>query len=363
MIKGYWYAKGSAARTSATLQVNDLGRYAVELEDGIILRGEFSHLKVSDRLGNVERKVSLDDGSIFSSLENDSLDLLFKGTQKVNGTIHYLETHLRWIAVAFMVTLFTAFSFFKWGVPWTSEKIAHALPYETNRLISMGSIDFFDKYMFNESNISQEKQALIREHFNEKIAPLSSEDDTDIIYTLHFRSWEMGDQKIPNALALPSGDIIVTDKFIELTKDQDEIDAVLLHEMGHVVHRHGLEMLIEGTFITVAVMMISGDGSGFGDMGVGLGSALVSSSYSRGHESEADLYAFNKMLVSKIDPASFSHIMNRMTAFMNEESNQSKSMQDEKFLDYFASHPSTIERVELANRYSECFKEGLTICK
>ena len=42
-----------------------------------------------------------------------------------------------------------------------------------------------------------------------------------------------------------------------------------------------------------------------GDMGIGLGSALVSSAYSRGHESEADKYAFDKMLKSGIDPKSF----------------------------------------------------------
>jgi predicted Zn-dependent protease len=122
-------------------------------------------------------------------------------------------------------------------------------------------------------------------------------------------------------------------------------------------------MLIEGTFITVAVMMMTGDGSGMGDMGVGLGSALVSSAYSRGHESEADLYAFNKMLKAGIDPKSFSNIMNRMTAYMSEDDNQTEEVKEEDFLDYFASHPSTEERVELSNRYAECFKQGLTLCK
>jgi len=73
-------------------------------------------------------------------------------------------------------------------------------------------------------------------------------------------------------LALPSGDIVLTDKFIELSENQDEIDAVLLHEMGHVIHRHGLEMVIEGTLVTVAGMLIVGDSNGLADMGVELGS-------------------------------------------------------------------------------------------
>ena len=365
MIKGYWHPKGSALQLDAQLSINDLGRYALEVEYGTVYRGDVSSLELSERLGNVKRKVTLENGSIFVTDNNDALDVIFQDKQKINGFIHYLETHLGWISVALVVTVISAFSFFKWGIPWTSEKIAHALPYETNRVVSIGSMKFLDKYMFDESNVSKEMQEKISKHFYAKIAPLSLKDEDEIVYKLHFRSWTMGDEKIPNALALPSGDIIVTDKFIELSKNQDEIDSVLLHEMGHVVHRHGLEMMIEGTFITVAVMMISGDTSGVGDMGVGLGSALVSSSYSRKHESQADLYSFKKMLLVGIDPKSFSTIMNRMTEYMSkfEDNNKSIKQSDDTILDYFASHPSTKERVELANRYSECFKQGLTVCK
>ena len=374
MIRGHWHKKGSAARESALFFAHkDTGRYAIELEDDRVLRGELTHLKISERLGNVERKITLEDGSVFATHENDTIDKIFKSKQKINGVIHYLETHLRWIAVAFVVTVFTGFSFFKWGIPWASQVIAHSLPQKTNELISSSTMDFLDKYMFEESNLSRERQEEIIKHFELKLAPLSLEDDNEINYTIHFRSWEMGDQKIPNALALPSGDIILTDKFVELSSSQDEIDSVLLHEMGHVVHRHGLEMLIEGTFMTVAIMMISGDEAGMlGDMGIGVGSALLSSSYAREHESEADLYAFNKMLKAEIDPKSFSLIMNKMVAFMEESKSSSKENNSTKeeptednknILDYFASHPSTEQRVDLANRYSECFKEGLTVCK
>jgi len=359
LANGNYYEKGSAARVSAVFSVNDLGHYAIELENATVHRGDLSHLKVSERLGNVERKITLENGSMFTTLDNDAIDIMFKGKQKINGFVHYLETNMKWIIVAVVIAILTAFSFFKWGVPWASEKIAHALPYETNELIASGTMDFLDEYMFDESNLSEERREQIHLHFKEKLAKLSVEDDNEIEYKLHFRSWTMGGEEIPNALALPSGDIILTDKFVELAENQDEIDSVVLHEMGHVVHRHSLEMLIEGTFVTVAVMMMTGDGSGMGDMGIGLGSALVSSAYSRGHESEADLYAFKKMLKAGIDPKSFSNIMNRMTTYMTEDENTTK----EDFLDYFSSHPSTQKRVDLANRYSECFKQGLTVCE
>jgi predicted Zn-dependent protease len=52
-----------------------------------------------------------------------------------------------------------------------------------------------------------------------------------------------------------------------------------------------------------------------------------------------------------------------MTEFMAIDSNLTESdTKDGEFLDYFSSHPTTQKRVELANRYSECFKQGLTTC-
>jgi len=355
MIEGQWHEKGSATQKNATFFLSKLG-YSLTLEDGSIYVGDSAKLKVSERLGNVLRKIILEDDSLFVSADNDAIDILFKDRQKPYGVLHRLETHLRWITMAVLLTLFTGFAFFKWGIPWASERLAHALPYKTNQLISINSMEFLDKYMFDDSTLAQTRQDTIRKHFKERIAILSQNEDIDIEYRIHFRAWNMGKKAIPNALALPSGDIVVTDKFITLSTNQDEIDSVLLHEMGHVVHRHGLEILIEGTFITVAVMLIAGDTSGMGDLGVGLGSALVSSAYSRGHESQADMYAFTHMLRAGIDPDSFGNIMNRMTEYMG------KIEVNNNIMDYFSSHPSTKARVELAKQFSQCFKEGLKVC-
>ncbi|MDM5263648.1 M48 family metallopeptidase [Sulfurovum sp. XTW-4] len=363
MINGKWYAQGSAASLDATLAVTSEHTYVIRVENGAVYEGSLSVLNVDNRLGNTERKITLEDGSIFATKENDLIDKIFKKHLLSNGIIHTLESKLRWVFVALVITVFTTFGFFKWGVPWSSTKIAHLLPHETNELIATHTLEFLDKYIFKKSKISQSKMEEIRQHFTSTLVPLS--EDQEINYRVHFRLWRDGNVSIPNALALPSGDIILTDKFVELSKSQDEIDSVLLHEMGHVIHRHTLKMVIESTFITVATMMIVGDSNGLADMGVGLGSLLVSSSYSRGHESEADIYAFEQMLAAKIDPIAFSDIMNRMMSYMERPSKNDKNSEtsDEDVLDYLSSHPATKERVEVAQQYSQCFKKGLTTCE
>ena len=60
----------------------------------------------------LKRKIRLEDGSVFGTPDNDAVDIFFKGEQKVNAFVHYLETHLKWIAVAVIVAIFTAFAFF-----------------------------------------------------------------------------------------------------------------------------------------------------------------------------------------------------------------------------------------------------------
>ena len=360
IIHGKWHSVGSAAQSVAALYIED-DDYRLEIDGGQTYSGELQSLQVSDRLGNVERKITLEDGSIFASQDNDAIDRLFKDHTKLNNFIHAIESHIGLVAIATLLTITFAFSFFKWGVPWASTKIAHALPQKTNELIAGETLKFLDKYMFEESKLDVEKIEYIREHFRSTLIPLD-EKNNSINYKLHFREWNDGEAGIPNALALPSGDIILTDEFVKLSENQDEIDAVLLHEMGHVVRRHTLEMVIESAFVTTAVMLITGDNNGLADMGLGLGSLLVSTNYSRNHETEADLYAFEHMLVAKIDPQAFSDIMNRITESI-EEINDEKSEEDEGgILDYLSTHPSTAKRVEQAKRYSKCFQIGMIIC-
>ncbi len=372
MINGKWHAQGSAAQSDATLRSADGVSFYLDVSDGANYTGALNTLKVSDRLGNVERKVTLEDGSIFATSDNDAIDMLFNKHSSTNGLLHRIESHMGWVFTALIVTIFTTVAFFKWGLPWGSEKIAHALPHETNQLIANNTLKFLDRYIFDKSQLDSERQDQIREHFKTKIAPLSAGEDSEIEYKLHFRSWNDGSDGIPNAFALPSGDIILTDKFVELSKGQDEIDSVLLHEMGHVVRRHTLQMVIEGTFVTVIVMVVTGDSNGLADMGLGLGSLMLSSNYARDHESEADLYAFEHMLAAKIDPVAFSTIMNRMTEYMealdsdsktkNKDDNNTVKEDEKTVLDYLSSHPPTEQRVEIARQYSECFKKGMTTC-
>ncbi len=333
--------------------------------------GQLSQINIGDRLGNTQRKLMLQNGYVFSTHDNDSIDALFKSSNAnhfLSSVLHRIESHIGWVITALLVVLLTVFAFFKWGVPWASTQVAHALPEQANHFIADKTLEFLDEYFFEETQLSEEKTQAIKTHFFSQLVPLDDVEHSRK-YQLHFRAWNQNGTSIPNAFALPSGDIILTDKFVELAQHQEEIDAVLLHEMGHVVHRHSLQMLIESTFVATVVVLATGDSSGLVDMGLGLGSLLVSSHYVREHELEADDYAFNQMLRAGINPIAFSNIMRRITDYTgNPEPADDEVLADNAeqetnvLIDYLSTHPSTQERIEKANKYIACYEKNLTVC-
>ncbi|MBX2809057.1 MAG: M48 family metallopeptidase [Cellvibrionaceae bacterium] len=367
IIQGNWYYQGSAAQTAATLHCRGED-FTLQTAAGARIHGKLADFTVSDRLGNIERKLSLEDGSVFATADNASIDRLFAKSNTFNGLIHRLESHMSSVLVALVLTLASGFSFVKWGIPWAATHIAHALPHKTNELIAAHSLEFLDKALFEPSQLRDDETSRIRQHFQQVLLPLEAKSQ-DINYRLHFRQWRHRQQGIANAFALPSGDLILTDALVTLSQNQDEIDAVLLHEMGHVVHRHSLQRVIESTLIATIIMLLVGDVNSIADIGLSVGSLLISGNYSREHESEADRYAFEKMLHANINPQAFADVLTRIAAHMDAliidnapRASDGEKNASEILMDYLSSHPNTEARVKQALRYQHCFTLGLTSC-
>lgn len=382
MIIGKCYSAERSDFLSAKFQAEG-DRYQLFINDALTASGELAELKIANRLGSIARKITLPGGSVFETTDNDAVDAaLAKSTQSSGfmDFVHVLERNLALAIFAVFITIAVGFAGFKWGVPAVSHTIAHALPESANKMISSNVLEFLDKHYFEESELTQARQEKIEQHFIENIVPLYAAAETPNL-TLHFRRWDIGDKHIPNALALPSGDIIATDRFIELTESQAEIDIVLLHEMGHVIERHSLEQVIEVSTLALAVTAIFGDVSWLADMGVGMGSFLVSGFYSRRHETEADIFAYQHSLGANIPPESMGVILMKMERDMRYQREQKEALagHQKKGKDtgvrvginsdegpsgtsYFSTHPSSEERIRIANHYQNCFEQRLHQC-
>jgi len=362
-IFGQLYAADSAARSDAVLVIND-DQFQLYVNNQLNLTGELSEIKTSDRLGNLERKLNFSDGTVFTTQDNDSIDNTFKTT---SSWLHKIESNLAWVSVASVVLIVTIFVVFRWGIPWLGHTVAHSLPTSVGESIGASTLDFLDDSFLSESLLEQDRRESIRSHFSQTLVP-KNRIDPEITYTLHFRAWGKGDGAVANALALPSGDIILTDRFVEQAANQDEIDSVLLHEMGHVEHRHTLEMVTQSALMAIVLTVVTGDASGIADLGIGLGSLLVTVGYARNVESEADAFAFKQMLRSNIDPIAFANIMSKISGHTKNDGSNSIEVSSGKesnrtsIMDYLSTHPLTEQRINEAKRFSTCFHKGDLKC-
>ncbi len=350
-IIGYWYPTDSSARHDAELYTNDGIHYTLITKDNNDLQGMIVNLSVSDRLGNIPRKITLEDRSVFETQNNDEIDLLLQKSGHKDNSLHFLhilETNVLWIATSLVLTIVIGFAGIRWGLPWASEKIAYILPISVTEQISTGTLDILDKYILEPSELSETRKQAIQEHFTKTLLSVQTE---QFNYRLYFRQLE----DLPNAFALPSGQIIITDKLIEMADNQQEIDSVLLHEIGHVVHRHGLQQIIHGSIVTIAITMFAGDATAVEEMIVALPTFLLESNYSRKNESEADEYAFQKMVKLGIDPVYFASMFEKM---MELKDAPDDSIDEEEYGEFLSTHPSSPKRMQRAREYSDKYFNG-----
>lgn len=138
---------------------------------------------------------------------------------------------------------------------------------------------------------------------------------------------------IPNAFALPGGRIYFHSALLNAARAPDEFAGVLAHEIGHVVHRDGMEQLISTAGTGALIGFILGDLTGL-SVAAGLGAAIIDTRFSRDSERQADLYAVEVARRLDFNPAALAVLLGRV----DQESAFSRA------LALLSTHPLTQDR-------------------
>ena len=125
-----------------------------------------------------------------------------------------------------------------------------------------------------------------------------------------------------NAFALPGGEIGVYSGILPILKTDAQLAAVLGHEVGHVIARHGNErvsesMLAQGGLEVADLLSGSAAPEKKQILMTGLGLGLQYGyllPYSRTHESEADLIGLKLMSKAGFDPRQAIEVWKNMAA-------------------------------------------------
>jgi len=124
---------------------------------------------------------------------------------------------------------------------------------------------------------------------------------------------------------------------VKLTANDDELAAVLAHELGHIERRHGLQSVLRNSTALVVVSTVTGDLSTLSTFSATLPFLLLQYGYAREFETEADTYAVGLLKEAKIDPSSLANILSEL------EQARPKAGPD---FSYLSTHPSTTARIQ-----------------
>jgi peptidase M48-like protein len=349
-IQGTWYDGKTSHQVPAIVEVDNAGRcFVLDASTKILLiEVPVSEVQIPSRIGRAPRFLSFPCSGKFETSDHGKVDGLMAIHQsgRYRRWIHSLESRKSWVLLAFVVVITMVFGAVRFGVPATAKRVAFLLPTSIGDLASDQALSMLDKSLLSPSELEDKHRKEILQSF---MPVLSSHSRIDI--TIKFRR---GGSLGANAFALPSGTIIFTDEMVRIAKHNEELTAVLSHEIGHVVHRHGLRMLIQDSLLAFIAVLITGDASGVAEIFLSLPIVLTERAYSRGFEEEADQYTRLFLNKEQIPLCRFASLLLRIEeerfSKMNTGEKQSKKdmakVKENKWLDYLSTHPDTSKRIE-----------------
>lgn len=154
-----------------------------------------------------------------------------------------------------------------------------------------------------------------------------------------------------NAFACGDGSIRVYSGLMDVMND-DELMAIIGHEIGHVVHQD-TKKAMKNAYLAAAARGLLGSAGSIGAIASSslgdLGEAFVSSQYSQKQEFQADDYGFQFAIATGHDKYSMYSALNKLVSL-------SSGTQASRVQKMFSSHPDSAERAAKIKAKADALK-------
>jgi Zn-dependent protease with chaperone function len=286
-------------------------------------------VEITDAIGSAPRLVRFPDGGCCEPIDPPAFADALAAQGIGRSRLSAWEQSPRGIVVSLFTLVVVATMAYRLALPAMARVVANRLPDAAVTRLSRHTLGALDRTVFRPSDLPTERKAAILLAFTKLQFPPATR---RVNYEIQFRKAPaIG----PNALALPSGTIVVLDELIALAADDSEIQAVLAHEAGHVVYRHAQRLVLQNSAIALVITFVIGDMTA---VAAAAPTALLQAKYSRDFEREADDYAARVLNRSGISTSHLAAILERLEATKKSEGGSSA-------LDYLSTHPATAERL------------------
>lgn len=322
------YYDGRSARAHPVTLAVAGGRLTVT-GDSLRRTEAFADLHVSEPMGAAPRLVKFADGAHCEVRDHAGFAGLLAESGHRDGAVVRLQRRWGWAVAAIAITVASVAAGYRWGLPAVSEWLAFKVPDTLVAQLGSSTLALLDESVLTPSALPASRQQALAARF----AALAAPDGRKPAYRVLYRD---GGPLGANAFALPDGTLVVTDRLVELAGNDEEILAVLAHELGHVDRRHGLRMLIQSSIVGIVVAWYVGDVS---NIAAGLPTMLLEAGYSREHERESDRYAAAMLAWNGLSPVRLADLLDKLEA---DHGDNGKSGTH----DYLSTHPATQERID-----------------
>jgi predicted Zn-dependent protease len=310
-----------------------LHRVTLQVVDGVAqVRGDaerdspLAELRVSERSRHALRKVTFADGAYLEIRDLAGIEAMLQRTGHSDSWVVRIQQSWRGALAAAAGTVAVLGLGYAYALPAAADWLARAMPPSMERQLGQGVLAVLDRHMFQPSRFSDQRMEELERRFK-LLAPPQGDAPP---WRLAFRHSRYG----PNAFALPSGDIVLTDEMVRLLKDDDAVMGVLAHELGHVHQHHITRRIIQGSVVTAGAALLFGDVS---SLLATAPAALLDMKYSRDAERDADDYAIAML---KRNGIPLEHLALAFERFEQLEKEGGAPAA------YLSSHPASAERAE-----------------
>lgn len=326
-VAGRYYDGVTSRAHRVVLRVHDGEAW---LEGEAERREPLAQVRVSERTAHAPRKLTFADEACFEPDERDALEALLHATGHRDSTVVRMQQSWRAVWTALAGLVFALAIGYLYVLPAAAGLVARLLPAAVERQLGQGLLDVLDSRVFDASKLPAARRTALAQAF----ARLAPPRDGAPPYQLVFRRSRIG----PNAFALPSGDIVLTDELVELLQDDQAVLATLAHELGHLHERHLTRRLIQGSVVAAAGTVLFGDASA---LVAGLPALALDLRYSREAEQEADDYAVAMLRHNGI---ALTHLERLFATLQQMEEKEGAPPP------YLSSHPPSAERLARLRR-------------
>ena len=326
-LSAYMYDGQTAERKAVSIKLTVPG-YIVVQEFGTVARFPLKDVVVSDRLGNQPARVDLPNGARLDIPAAADFYTALAASSGRTQWLYVLESRWLLVLLALLLTLSCGWAAYVWGIPAAARVIAFSLPREVDKKIGPEGLELLDQYTFGPSELELARRESLLELFAVVEETVGADEDYQLVFR---RGGNVG----ANALALPAGIIILTDELVELAANDEELAAVLAHEVGHVSNRHSLRALLHNSIVAGAIFVVAGDASAASSLAAGIPVMLARADYSRAFETDADNVAREFLIAQRIPLQRFADIILRLE---EEQGGMPESV------GWLATHPAATDR-------------------